>query len=525
MSEFEKNEVLEEIVEETVETKVPAKKPRINWKNNRKLRFGTTATVLTVVVVAAVLVFNVIVSVLYDRFPLTWDLTADNAFTLSEESREVASKINTDVEILVFFDENTFSAPNTSSEELNTVLRQFYIFTKDYATLSGGKVKIKYLDPEANPTILSTYKQYEVSSGDILVRSDNQYRVFAATDLYAEEMDANYATTYSSLVEQKLATTLNTVCGGKSITLTFLTGHGESNDLITMMQETYERNGYLTDTLNLATAKDVDETTGAMIIAGPTTDFSVDEITRLREWLYNDGVRGRNLYVLCNFDGECPNLYDFLSSDYGITVTDNLLVETNEENYLMMMGDGMYAPITTVEGTDLTTDSEDKEVMMPYTLQLETTFGTDSEKESVVNFPLITFPESTKLIKYSELTEENQDIQQTDAAEYPVIGMAYATEQSTKDNLPRETTVVVSGSYLFPAYSSLSQYANEMLYFEPIRTLNSLGDTTVLSSMDLTVPTLSYSVAEARAIELCLLALPVILIVICLVVFLRRRHL
>lgn len=524
MSNENKNEIVEEIVEET--TAKPEKKAkRFNWKTNRKLRFGTSATVLTVVVIAAVLVFNVIVSVLYDRFPLTWDLTKDNTFTLSDESREVASKITNDVEILVFFDENTFSAPNTSSEELNKVLRQFYIFTKDYNTLSGGKVKVKYLDPEANPTVISAYKKYEVSAGDILVRSGNQHRVFAATDLYSEEMDANYATTYTSLVEQKLATTINTVCGGKSITLTFLTGHGESEQVIKMMQQTYERNGYLTDTMNLATAKDVDETTGAMIIVGPTSDYSLDELSRLREWLYNDGKRGRNLFVFCNFDGECPNLYDFLSSDYGVTVTDNLLMETNEENYLMMMGDGMYAPITKIEGTDLTETCEDKNVMMPYTVQLETKFGTDSDKEAVTNTPLVLFPESTKLIKYDQLTEENQEIKHTDAESYPVIGMVHAKELSTKSNQTYETNVIVSGSYLFPYYTSMTQYANEMLYFEPIRAVNSLGDTTILSSMDLTVPTLSYSVAQARAIELCLLALPVILVIICLVVFLRRRHL
>ena len=390
--------------------------------------------------------------------------------------------------------------------------------------MSGGKVKVKYLDPEANPTIISTYKEYEVASGDILVRSGNQHRVFSVTDLYSEEYDSSYSATYSSLVEQKLAATLNMVCGGKTVTLTFLTGHGESENLISVMQETYELNGYTTDTLNLSTAKDVDATTGAMVIAGPTTDFSLDEIKRLREWLYNDGERGRNLVVLCNLDGVCPNLYDFLSSDYGITVTDNLLVETDENNYLAVMGDGMYAPITEAESTDLTTEAGGKEVIMPYTLQLLTKYGTDSDAESVVNFPLVTFPESTKLIPYETL-EEGSEIAKNDAEEYPIIGMAYAKESSTKNNQMKSTTVIVSGCYLFPAYASLPQYGNEMLMLEPVRTINSLGDTVVLSGVDLTVPTLSYSVAQARVIELCLLSLPIILVVVCLIVFLRRRHL
>ena len=131
----------------------PRKARRFSLKNNRKLRLGATATAFTAVVAAAVVILNIVVGIVYDRFPLSLDLTAERAFTMSDTSREVAKNIKNDLEILVFLEESIFSAPATGSEELNTVLRQFYLFTQEYNSLSGGKVKTQYIDLESNENI------------------------------------------------------------------------------------------------------------------------------------------------------------------------------------------------------------------------------------------------------------------------------------------------------------------------------------------------------------------------------------
>ncbi len=162
--------------------------------------------------------------------------------------------------------------------------------------------------------------------------------------------------------------------------------------------------------------------------------------------------------------------------------------------------------------------------MMPYTLQLKTAFGTDTDEEAVTNYPIITFPESAELIPQANL-DEDTEAEQIKADEYPVIGMAYAKEISYTSDYQGETNVIVSGSLMFPYTNTLPQYANEALTLEPIRTICSLGDTTVISGVDLTTPTLSYSVTQARVIEIVMIAIPLLLIIVSLVVFLKRRHL
>ena len=498
------------------------KRSKFNWKTNRKLRLGTSATVFTVFVVAAVLVLNLIVGIIYDRFPLTLDLTTDKTFTMSDESREVAQNVTQDLEILVFLEENTFAAPSTGNDVFDTILRQFYLFTKDYNTLSGGHVTTKYLDAEADPTLVNTYKQYEVTTGSILFRTKEHFRVISVDDLYTEELDSSYQTVYSSVVEQKLASTINTVCVGKEVTLTFLTGHGEDQTAISTIQKLYSLNGYNVDTLDLSTATEVNETTEAMIIVGPTKDFTLDEISRLRAWLSNDGKLNRDLYVMCNYSGDCPNLYTFLKDDYGITVTDRLIVETDTNNYLQLMGDMM--PLTTVEDSDLTAEIAGQTVLMPFTLQLETSFGTATDEEPVTNYPLITFPESAKLLPQSALNEETETEAES-AKEYPVIGMAYAKELRQTSDHAGETNVIVSGSYLFPSMTTLSQYKNEALTLEPIRSVCSLGESVYISSTDLNEIVIDFSAAEAQSIRIFMTAIPVLLVAASLVVFLKRRHL
>lgn len=531
-------ELLEAAVEETAEETPVEKKVRrtlkFNWKTNRKLRIGATATAVTAVAVAAVILLNIVVGILNDRFPLNLDLTADNTYTLSEDSHEVANKVKDDVTITVFAQETQFSDPSYGNE-MDVVLRQFYQFTNEYKSLTGGKVKVTYLDLDANPTLASAYEKYSVSSGSILFQCKEQYRVMSLNDLYAVD-DSNYYYTgeysVSSLVEQKLASGINAVCGGKMVTLTFLTGHGENQDAISSLASLYELNGYTIQQTNFSTAVEIDKNAGALIIVAPSEDYTDDEITRLRAWLNNNGNRGRNLFVYCNYAASCPNLYEFLEVDYGIKVTDKIIMETDDQNIpISFSGSYPHYPLTTIQTTELTQEINSGSLIMPITLQLITTKESDDSTYSLTNHQLVTFPESAQLTSLKELTGENAtaDSIKTEKAEtYPITGMAYAFEYSyNSDSDLLSTYVVVSGSYQMIGYAGSSNYTNEEALLNPVRTVCSLGDTTVISGKDLSVEHTSFSAMTALVVGVAIftVGIPLVLIVMALVVFFKRRHL
>ena len=69
--------------------------------NKRRLKYGSLATVITVGFLAALVLVNVIVSLLLERFPLDIDLTPDKRFALTEDSAAYIRDLSRDVSITV----------------------------------------------------------------------------------------------------------------------------------------------------------------------------------------------------------------------------------------------------------------------------------------------------------------------------------------------------------------------------------------------------------------------------------------
>ena len=79
--------------------KQPKEKSARELNRSRRLRHGTMATVLSVCFVAAVVLVNVIVSILVERYPLSVDLTSNKIFELSDESIDYISNLDKDINV------------------------------------------------------------------------------------------------------------------------------------------------------------------------------------------------------------------------------------------------------------------------------------------------------------------------------------------------------------------------------------------------------------------------------------------
>ena len=469
---------------------------------------------------------------LADRFPWTLDLTADKTFSLSDDSTAVIENVNTvgqPVTIEVLVKEETFENPNMGSTELDTIFRQFHQFVQEYESRTNGLVKVKYVDLVAQPKLEKDYvSKYDATSGDILFICGNQFRKIAYSDIVGQETDyTTYQTIYTSLAEQKLATNVNSVVGGKTVTVTFLTGHSEDTTTITTLKNLYELNGYFTQTLDFTTAEEISDTTGALVIAGPVKDYSTDEIKRLRDWLHNDGKLGRNLFVYCYYLGTCPNLYDFLEQDCGITVTNNLITATDKNSYVY---DPRF-PIASVSETDLTAELRDESVLMTDTLQIVPKLTNDTENEAKTNHTILSFGRNVKLAPCSVAPGEEFQLDTDKLIDPPadlndVVGMAYYEERDTVDHENIYSRVVVCGSSTFSTLTLFEQYANEALSLEPLRKAAPLGNSVSISSQSVSPDVVVFSEMTAVVLDrIFTLAIPLLLIVVALVVFLRRRHL
>ena len=172
-------------------------------QNKRRIRYGTASSALTVVVIAAVVLLNVIVGVVADRFPVSLDLSSNKAFTLSKESVAIAEKIQQPLEIVVFYPESEFSNPTSGTAqgipEFDTAIKEFYNALKQYKSHSKNAVSFTFIDPNQEPGKFAAYNEYEVEAGDLLFIYGNRHKTCAVTDLYSMDTPNILPQAYTNL--------------------------------------------------------------------------------------------------------------------------------------------------------------------------------------------------------------------------------------------------------------------------------------------------------------------------------------
>lgn len=510
--------------------KAKGKKPKKSKMDSRRFRYGSMATAITAVVAVLVVVLNVVVSLLADRFPINIDLTQNKLFSLSDNSVEIAKSINKDVQVIVFGSEDLYKNPNMGSDyyQVEALYKEIYKALQQYTSYSGGKVTVKYEDLNLNPQLATQYTKYEVTSGDILLLCGDRYQKASFNDMYEISGDGyTQAQTVSSKVEVTLASRIKNVMRDTVQVVTAFVGHEEDEDTVSALKSIYEANGYEFKELNLASSEEIDANTVAGLIVGPTKDFTAEEIERLQKWLDNDGKLDRNLMVFADFQAECKNLYEFLNVEYGLEVTDNLVMETSLTRTFRYSG---FYPYADTADTDFTKDlSGSANVLPPLTRQIVTHKENNSEN-SLYNVPIITFPESAKLMKIKDATDENassEDDKSFAADAYPINGMAAAVKWTYVDNEQVKTNVILSGSTQMILAASQANVKNENVLMSALGAMTGVVDDINVSTKSLERDTITFSDSTTLIVGLGVftVGIPVIILIICLVVFLKRRHL
>lgn len=74
-------------------------------KKNVRFRYGIFATVITVMTICFIVLANIIVEKLTDKYDLQVDLTANNRYAISEDTINYIKQLNSKVEITVLVSE------------------------------------------------------------------------------------------------------------------------------------------------------------------------------------------------------------------------------------------------------------------------------------------------------------------------------------------------------------------------------------------------------------------------------------
>ena len=207
--------------------KKPAPKKGKNPFRSNKFKRGGMATLMTVVFVAIVIVLNVVVSALAERFPsMDIDMTAQGLNTLSDQAIEIAQSIDEDTTIYLIGSEDAY--------ENNQIYSSYGLEYSQVASLArrlaeaNSHIKVEFVDPDTNPTFISEYADEDLSTGKVMVQTERRHRVLTVTDLFTIEQDQTTGgyNTYS-MVDSALAGALELVNMEDVPVFTIATGHGE----------------------------------------------------------------------------------------------------------------------------------------------------------------------------------------------------------------------------------------------------------------------------------------------------------
>ena len=411
------------------EDEVIGKTPKEKKKTNiRQLKHGMMATVLTLIFVAAVVLVNVIATVIFERYPLTIDLTKEKKYSISDQSEEYVKSIDTDVIVTVFATEDNFLALSDYTRQAVEVLKKF--------TQYNDRISYRFVDIDANPDIVKDYGTDTVSSYEIMFETNptseiKRTRKVTLIDLlsFNDELLTNlnnYGMTLETLVTQMggpltflqyygayveasradeaFTSALMAVTDPNPVTAVFVTGRKEA-DTLAYLQTLLEANGYQVKTIDI-TKEEIPAETNLVVVPAPTVDYLPEEVKKLSDYLDNDGKMGKQmLYAGSVRQGETPNLDEFME-EWGVKIGSGIVCEQSGDNYYRFP----YYTITDNVSENFTQDVSSDPVLLncmsrPITLLFDerNNNGTEAYVKSTANAYVIDMKTGDQLNKGQQI--------------------------------------------------------------------------------------------------------------------------
>lgn len=498
------------------------KQPGKKLFNANKVKRGGVTTLMTVVFIAIVIVLNVVVSALTQRFPsMDIDLTAQGLNTLSEQALDIAKSVDEETTIYLIGTEEAYRE--------NQIYSSYGLEYSQVANLASrlqeanSKISVRYIDPDSNPTFISDHADDYLVTGKVMVETEKRSRVLTVNDLFSLQTDQNTGMTVGySMVDSALAGALEMVNMDEVPVVTIATGHDEimNSDNLAAFISLMEDQNFEVQEIDFM-VEGIPAETQVLMIPTPANDYTDEEIQKLRDFI-NDEDRDESLTILVTTypgQAELPKLAGFLE-EWGVAVEPGVVAETDSSR--VAVANGSYVLVDANE--ELLPDGNYTRLVAPSSSPLTLLFsGNDS-----ISTQAVWTTADTAYVVTEDTTEE-------EAAD-PETGEQIVATHSYKmfdagDTMVSRNVVVFGSSYVFLDTFLNSSAFDDRAYLTDL--LATLTDTegSAVTVVTESVQTQSYDVSASQSTILVLglgvftIGLPVVILAVGLGIFLKRRHL
>jgi ABC-2 type transport system permease protein len=468
---------------------------------SKKFRYGGYATLMVVIAIAIVIAINLLV----DLVPLRLDMTQNQLYSISDQTKQVLSKLKADVTIA------TISKVGQENAMIKEVLAKYTAISK--------KVKLTNVDPERNP---GWSKQYDKSGGGLregtlVVISGSKFKTIEQWDLYDySQQDQNSQPQASSLrVEQRVTSAIQFVTAEKNITVYNLQDHGEESLSGAGLLNSIENENFATKDLALLTLTAVPSDADIVTVLAPKSDLTQEDAEKLRTYLKNGG---RMVIALDLMEKPFSNFLEVLSA-YGIRLDSVLVVEGDSQHYV----NTPFWLVPKMEFHDILSplSSKNMPILFP---QAQAISVLDLRKKSLKQEPLLRSTENswakTSWRNLKSLAKEKGDI------DGPLtVAMAITDPASADPTKSKDTKLVVFGSSAFLGFQD-SAPGNLDLFMNSLNWLRDQKEDITIRAKNLMQFRLRINEFQSLLFSgIVVILMPLLVFGWGLVTWLRRRHL
>lgn len=465
--------------------------------NTRKFKVGSVATAITVIVVAATVVVNLIVGQLTDKFSLSLDLTQNKIFSLTDQSIDFIKDLKKDVEIVVLSDENAFPKVNSYFAQANSVLKKY--------EQNSDKIRLKYLDPVKNPAYLNEYQNENLTENSVIVRSGDKHKIITVQDIFEIQRSYYGSAITGSKAEQELTSAILYVTSENQEKIVMLKGYGEQDS--TAFSELLKKNNFNVEDASVLT-QEIPEDARLVMIYAPERDFDAPAIEKVEKFLE---LGDKNLiYVLNPNQAAAPNLNAFLEK-HGVKVNEGLVYETDMKK---AYGSAFEAVNDYVDEEYSRLKNKTIPVMMLYCRPIELT---NSENTRI----LLQFSPTTGILPKG--ADQNFDFRGNISGPIPSVVLSDVKLDDVK-----MSKLAVIGSYgaLMPELLASNALNNSAYFVNMVNTMTNREDVGItIESKSLGGEELGLDKATANTIGIMMaIILPAAIVIIGIIVYFRRKN-
>lgn len=486
---------------------------------SRRFKRGGMATVFTAVFVVVIILINVVVSLLSERFPsMNIDLTANKVNTLSDAALEVAKEVEEETTIYILATDDWLDYANNQGVAYSTL-----VSLSDKLAEANSKIKVEQVDLEKNPSFVNEYADENLTNGCVVVKTDKRYRVLTISDLFPSESNSQTGSTASyNDVDSALATAIKQVNLSEVPVVSIATGHSEAmTDAFDSLTSFLNENAFDVQQFNIL-SEDIPENTQILFLGTPNTDYTEDELKKMDEYLSEKESGKTRTLLISATPGQAslPNLMSFLE-EWGISYDSTSMVLESDSSRTFG-NSALY--LSDVDSENGIPDGDYPLLVTPYSVPITRLFDSNN---SVVTYSLAATSEGS----YLQKTDSKDDVSETaEKKSYDTAVLARKSLDSSGTGAYANVIVLGSTYMLDPSTLNTSTFSNGDYFIDLAKyaTDTTNSNNTVYSPrvqagvQDITATT---NVINFLGLGVFTITIPVVILLAGLAVYIKRRHL